>query len=54
MTRSPPDQSGGRYGGGLTILEFFAEPCGAPIVGHAIFRDRLDHPHLEQLKDLLR
>jgi hypothetical protein len=29
MTRSPPDQSGGRYGGGLTIPEFFAEPCGA-------------------------
>jgi hypothetical protein len=29
MTRSPLDQSGGRYGGGLTILEFFAEPCGA-------------------------
>jgi len=28
MTRSPLDQSGGRYGGGLTILEFFAEPCG--------------------------
>jgi hypothetical protein len=23
------DHSGGRYGGGLTILEFFAEPCGA-------------------------
>ena len=29
MTRSPLDQSGGRYGGALTILEFFAEPCGA-------------------------
>jgi hypothetical protein len=29
MTRSPLDQSGSRYGGGLTILEFFAEPCGA-------------------------
>jgi hypothetical protein len=28
--RSPLDQSGGRYGGGcLTILEFFAGPCGA-------------------------
>jgi hypothetical protein len=29
MTRSPLDESGRRYGGCLTIPEFFAEPCGA-------------------------